>query len=109
MPEDTRGRAVAVARKPGVVSGLPVFAATCVDGLVANRERLDRYLVGSSALATVLTPRLGYLKVAEILHTAERTGRPVRALLVEQQLLTAAEVDQLLGEAALAKLADPVP
>ena len=88
---------------------LPVFATSCVDGLTANRERLDRYLVGSAALATVLTPRLGYLKVAEVLHAAERTGRPVRALLVEQQLLTAAEVDQLLGEAALAKLADPVP
>jgi len=88
---------------------LPVFARSCVDGLRANPERLEQYLLGSSALATVLTPKLGYLKVAEILHEAERSRRPVRELLLEQGLLTAAEVEALLGEAALRKLAEPVP
>lgn len=88
---------------------LPVFARTCVDGITANPGRLERYLVESMALATVLTPRLGYLKVAEILHEVERTGRPVRELLVAQGLLTRDEVDQLLGPAALLRLADPVP
>jgi aspartate ammonia-lyase len=87
---------------------LPVFARTCVDGLKANPERLQGYLLGSSALATVLTPKLGYLKVAEVLHEAERTRRPVKELLVERGLLTPAEVEALLGEAALRKLAEPV-
>ncbi len=88
---------------------LPVFARSCVDGLAANRPRLEQYLLGSSALATVLTPRLGYLKVAELLHEAERSHRPIRELIVERGLLTAPEVEALLGEAALRKLADPVP
>jgi len=88
---------------------LPVFARSCVDGLRANPERLAAYLLGSSALATVLTPRLGYLKVAELVHEAERTHRPVQELLVEQGLLTASEVESLLGEAALRRLAEPVP
>ncbi len=88
---------------------LPVFARTCVDGITANRGRLEQYLVESAAIATVLTPRLGYLKVAELLHDAERSGRPVRELLVERGLLTAAEVESLLGEAALLKLTEPVP
>ena len=57
----------------------------------------------------MLTPRLGYLKVAEILHEAERTSTPVRSLLVERGLLTPAEVEALLGEAALLKLTEPVP
>jgi aspartate ammonia-lyase len=88
---------------------LPVFARSCVDGITANPLRLEKYLVESAALATVLTPRLGYLKVAEILHEAERTGRPVKELLVEKGLLTRAEIDALLGPVALLKLADPVP
>jgi aspartate ammonia-lyase len=88
---------------------LPVFARTCVDGIVANRPRLEKYLVESAALATVLTPRLGYLKVAELLHEAERLGRPVKELLVERKLLTHEEVESLLGEAALLKLTEPVP
>jgi aspartate ammonia-lyase len=88
---------------------LPVFARGCVDGVRANPDRLEQYLLSSSALATVLTPRLGYLRVAELLHEAERTHRPVRELLVERRLLTAEEVEALLGEAALRRLAEPVP
>ena len=49
----------------GILSNyLPVFARTCVDGISANRPRLEQFLVESAAIATVLTPRLGYLKVA---------------------------------------------
>ncbi len=88
---------------------LPVFARTCVDGITANRERLEKFLVESAALATVLTPRFGYLKVAELIHEAERSGRPVRELLIERGLLTKEEADALLGEAALLKLTEPVP
>lgn len=88
---------------------LPVFAHTCVDGIRANTARTEKYLTESAALATVLTPKLGYLRVAEILHESERTGRPVGALLVEKKLLTAQEVTALLGPAALEKLAEPVP
>ncbi|HTT34364.1 MAG TPA: aspartate ammonia-lyase [Thermoplasmata archaeon] len=88
---------------------LPVFARTCVDGIEPNAPALEQYLLRSTALATVLTPRFGYLKVAEILHEASRTGTPVKTLLVEKGLLTEAEVESLLGKAALARLADPVP
>ena len=88
---------------------LPVFAKSCVDGITANPPTLERYLLGSTALGTVLTPKLGYLKVAEILHESQRTGEPVKALLVRKGLLTEAEVESLLGTAALVKLAEPVP
>jgi len=88
---------------------LPVFARTCIDGIAPNPPALERYLLGSTALATVLTPKLGYLKVAELLHDAQRSGTPVARLLVERGLMTAAEVDAVLGPAALARLAAPVP
>ncbi|HTZ62244.1 MAG TPA: aspartate ammonia-lyase [Thermoplasmata archaeon] len=88
---------------------LPVFARTCVDGITANAARLERFLQESAALATVLTPKLGYLRVAEVLHEAERAQRPVTELLVEKGLLSKAEVEELLGRAALLKLAEPVP
>jgi aspartate ammonia-lyase len=88
---------------------LPVFARTCVDGIQANSGRLGELLGRSAAIATVLTPKLGYLQVAELLHEAERTGRPVRDLLLEKKLLSAAEAESLLGEAALRRLAEPVP
>lgn len=88
---------------------LPVFARSCVDGITAHPAAMERYLLGSMALATILTPRFGYLKVAELVHAAEATGVPVKELLVREKLLTPAEVEALLGPAALLKLAEPVP
>jgi fumarate hydratase, class II len=88
---------------------LPVFARSCVDGITANPAQLERYMVKSAAIATILTPRLGYMKVAEVIHEAERTNRPVKEILVERKLLTQEEVEALLGNAALLKLTRPVP
>lgn len=86
---------------------LPVFATTCIDGIAANPERLEHYLLSSMAIATVLTPKLGYLRVAEIIHDAERLHRPVADLLVERKLMTPEEVRAVLGPEALLRLAEP--
>jgi aspartate ammonia-lyase len=88
---------------------LPVFARTCVDGIQPNLPALERYLLASTALATILTPKLGYLKVAEVIHESARTGTPVKALLVTRGLLTEAEAGSMLGKAALLALTRPVP
>jgi aspartate ammonia-lyase len=88
---------------------LPVFAQTCVDGISANPARLAGYLQDSHALATILTPKWGYLKVAELIHEAERRGIAVKELLVEQKLATPEEAESLLGPAALLKLASVQP
>ncbi|HEV2449748.1 MAG TPA: aspartate ammonia-lyase [Thermoplasmata archaeon] len=88
---------------------LPVFARSCVDGIQANSARAERFLLDSHALATVLTPRLGYLKVAELVHESERTGRGVKELLLEHKILPADEVEALLGRAALLRLTEVVP
>jgi aspartate ammonia-lyase len=88
---------------------LPVFARSCVDGIVANPPQLERFLLESTALATILTSRFGYLKVAELIHESAKSGTPVRRLLVDRGLLTAEESEKLLGEAALLALTKPVP
>lgn len=87
---------------------LPVFAKGCVDGITANAPALERYLLSSTAIATVLTPKFGYLKVAELLHDAARSGRPVKSLLVERGWMSEAEAESLLGLPALLRLAEPV-
>jgi aspartate ammonia-lyase len=88
---------------------LPVFARTCVDGITANEPRLERYLMESTAIATILTPRFGYLKVAELIHESATTGTPVKALLVGHGLMTPEEAETLLGRSALLALTKPVP
>ncbi len=87
---------------------LPAFATRCVDGITAHRERMEHYLLSSHALATVLTPKLGYLKVAEVIKKSAASGINARDYLVREGLLTEPEVEELLGKAALVKMARPV-
>ena len=40
---------------------LPIFAANLVDGIKANKDRLESYIEKSPVLVTLLNPYIGYL------------------------------------------------
>jgi aspartate ammonia-lyase len=88
---------------------LPVFARQCVDGISANPATMERYLMGSTALATILTPKFGYRKVADLIHASAKSGTPVKELLVSEGLMSREEADRMLGATELLKLTRPVP
>jgi aspartate ammonia-lyase len=69
-------------------------------GLTVNRDRCAAFLHGSVGLATLLNTRIGYAKAAEIAKESERSGRPVRDLVEEHGLMTAAAFDDLVLKAA---------
>ncbi len=87
---------------------LPVFAEKGIAGITAQDANCERWLVSSQALATILTPRLGYLKVAELIHEASARGQDPRETAVATGLLTREEAESLLGREALTRLARPV-
>ena len=68
----------------------------CVEGIEVDAERSLRLLEGSGALATALSPHVGYAVAAELQLEANRSGRSVRDLVVERGLLTPAQADQAL-------------
>ncbi len=71
----------------------------CVDAIEADEVRCLELLQRSTAVATALSPYLGYAKTAEIAKEAVRTGRPVRALVEEQGLLPAETLERILSPA----------
>ncbi len=73
-----------------------LLADRCVDGLVANRERAQQIVEQSLAMVTALAPRIGYDRAAEIAKEAYKTGRTVRDLAREKQVLPADELDEAL-------------
>ena len=77
---------------------LPVFAANMVDGLKANRERLESYIEKSPVLVTLLNTHIGYLKAAEIYKESLKTKKSIRELVLEKKLMTAAELDKVLSK-----------
>ena len=69
-------------------------------GLQVDRTRCKEFLHTSVALATLLNTRIGYAAAAEIAKASEKSGRPVRDIVAEKNLMTAAEFDTLVLQAA---------
>jgi len=55
-----------------------LFAEKCVDGIDANRERLEHYAELTLSAATALNPFIGYDRVSEIVKESASTGRSLR-------------------------------
>jgi len=77
---------------------LEVFRTGCVEGIVADRERMEDYAHKSPSLATALNPVIGYARAAEIVKQALKENRRVSEVALE-------ETD--LGEERLAQILSP--
>jgi aspartate ammonia-lyase len=69
----------------------------CVDGIVANPERARELLDLSTAVATALSPQIGYAATAEIAKEAVRTGRSIREVANERGVLSDERLDEVLA------------
>ena len=74
-----------------------VFAEKCITGLTANRETCADYIERSLALVTGLVPRIGYDHAAAIAKKAYDSGKTIREILYEEQILPETEINKLLG------------
>jgi fumarate hydratase class II len=73
-----------------------VFADRCVSGLEVNRERCEGLVEQSLAMCTSLAPIIGYDKAAEIAKESFKTGKTVRQIAMEKNLLSAAELEKAM-------------
>ena len=69
----------------------------CVEGIEADEARCRALLDRSTAVATALSPYIGYAKTAEIAKESVKTGRPIRELVLERKLLDAGQLDRILS------------
>ena len=74
---------------------LPIFSANLIDGLTANRAKLRKDIENSPVIVTLLTPKIGYLKSAELFKESLKTGKTIRELVVSKKLLSNKEIDSL--------------
>jgi len=76
---------------------MEVLRTKCVEGIGADAERGRELLDRSTALATALSPHIGYAATAEIAKEAVRTGKSIRQLARERGVLSDAQLDALLA------------
>ena len=76
---------------------LPIFSVNLIDGLSANQTKLRKNIENSPVIVTLLTPKIGYLKSADLFKESLKTGKTIRELVVSKKLMTNKEVSALLG------------
>jgi aspartate ammonia-lyase len=74
-----------------------------VDGITADRERSRDLLDRSTAVATALSPYIGYAATAEIAKESVATGRPIRDVVLERGLMSSADLDRILSVEAMTR------
>lgn len=77
-------------------NGISAFIEFCMDGLEANPEGCESGVEKSLSMVTSLNPYIGYEKAAKLTKEAFASGKTIRELCVEQNVLDKATLDTAL-------------
>ena len=84
------------------------FAAKCIEGITANKERCQSLIEQSLAMCTALAPEIGYEAAAKLAKEAYRSGKTVREVAKEQKVLPEKRLDELLDPWRMTEPGGPV-
>ena len=76
---------------------LPAFRKKCVEGITVNEKQCNDYLEKNPALATLLSPYIGYLEAAKIAKQAQKENRSVKEIALEKGLLKTADIEKIFS------------
>lgn len=84
------------------------FAVKCIDGIKANEERCKSLIEESLAMCTALAPVIGYEAAAKLAKDAYKSGKTVREVAREQNVLPDKRLAQLLDPWRMTQAGGPV-
>jgi aspartate ammonia-lyase len=85
-------------------NSLRVFTERCVRGITAQADRCRSYAEGTLALVTALNPYIGYLQAAEVAKISLETGKPIRQIVLERNLMSPEQVAKALNLEAMSQM-----
>ncbi|HEX9980703.1 MAG TPA: aspartate ammonia-lyase [Flavobacterium sp.] len=77
-------------------NGMNTLREKCIVGITANEEHCREQVLRSIGIVTALNPYIGYKNSTEIAKEALETGRNVYDLVLERQILTKEQIDEIL-------------
>jgi fumarate hydratase class II len=77
-------------------NGIDNFREKCLKGLEADEERCLELVERSLALCTALAPEIGYDNAAHLAHVAYESGRTVREVAQEMEILPKERLSRIL-------------
>jgi len=76
---------------------VPIFSSNLIDGLSADKKKLQENIENSPVIVTLLTPKIGYQKSADLYKESLKSGKTIRELALSKKLLTSKQIKSLLG------------
>lgn len=86
-----------------MANGLNAFCEFCLDGLLPNAEVCESFVEQSLSMATSLNPLIGYEKASKLVKDAFASGKTIRQLCLEQQLLPVDQLNAALDPMSMTK------
>ena len=87
-----------------------LFATKCIDGLIANEDRLRELAESSPSIVTPLNSAIGYEEAAKVAKEALKERKTIRQTVIDRGLigekLSEEELDKRLDVLAMAKVLD---
>lgn len=77
------------------------FVDRLLKGLEPNREQCQYWLDRSVGVVTALLPHIGYERSAQLAKEAYNTGRPIREIILEKDILTEEKLNEIMAPMAM--------
>src|SRR5258708_31954264 len=84
-----------------LANAMKVLTGRCVNGIQADEARCRELLDRSTAVATALSPHIGYAATADIAKTYGTTGRSVADIVRERKLIPEDQLTEILSPEAM--------
>ncbi|MFN9249327.1 MAG: class II fumarate hydratase [Planctomycetota bacterium] len=86
-----------------MANGVNAFCEFCLDGLLPNPEVCESFVEKSLSMATSLNPLIGYEKASKLVKEAFASGKTIRQLCLEQQLLPVEQLNEALDPMSMTR------
>lgn len=80
-----------------LTNALKIWNEKCLKGITANKDRCKQYAESSVSNVTALNPEIGYLNAAEVVKEALKSGKTIRQVCLEKNLLSEDKLNELLN------------
>ncbi|ACB86222.1 aspartate ammonia-lyase [Natranaerobius thermophilus] len=79
-----------------IANGAHILSEKCIKGIEPNHDRCNELVENSIGIITALNPHIGYETASEIAKEVLETGRSVRDVILEREILTEEEIEDIL-------------
>jgi aspartate ammonia-lyase len=80
-----------------LTNALKAFTDKCINGITANEDRCYQYATNSMSIVTALNPYIGYSKAADIAKESLSTGKSIKEVILENELISEEELNKILS------------